>query len=115
MIKNKYDVVILVEVKNGNPNGDPAAGNMPRTDVETDNGRITDVCLKRKIRNYCQARREYDRLVYHYSASVGANGKICVLQVYPFQSPQGIAGGILLCYRGVDYGKSRSAGQGSIL
>ena len=50
-IQNRYDFVILFDVENGNPNGDPDAGNMPRVDPETGNGIITDVCLKRKIRN----------------------------------------------------------------
>ena len=51
-IKNRYDFVILFDVENGNPNGDPDAGNMPRVDQETGHGLVTDVCLKRKIRNY---------------------------------------------------------------
>ena len=50
-IKNRYDFVILFDVENGNPNGDPDAGNMPRIDPETGYGLVTDVCLKRKIRN----------------------------------------------------------------
>jgi len=51
-IKNRYEFVVLFEVENGNPNGDPDAGNMPRIDAETGYGIVTDVCLKRKIRNY---------------------------------------------------------------
>ena len=51
-IRNRYDFVILFDVENGNPNGDPDAGNMPRIDPETGRGLVTDVCLKRKIRNY---------------------------------------------------------------
>ena len=51
-IKNRYDFVFFFDVKNGNPNGDPDAGNMPRIDPETGYGLVTDVCLKRKIRNY---------------------------------------------------------------
>ena len=51
-IKNRYEFVILFDVENGNPNGDPDAGNMPRTDPETGHGLVTDVCLKRKIRNF---------------------------------------------------------------
>ena len=51
-IKNRYDFVLLFDVKDGNPNGDPDAGNLPRIDAETGQGLITDVCLKRKIRNY---------------------------------------------------------------
>lgn len=53
-IKNRYDFVILFDVENGNPNGDPDAGNMPRVDPETGYGIVTDVCLKRKIRNYVE-------------------------------------------------------------
>lgn len=51
-IKNRYEFVLLFDVENGNPNGDPDAGNMPRIDAETGLGLVTDVCLKRKIRNY---------------------------------------------------------------
>ncbi|MDY5350042.1 MAG: type I-C CRISPR-associated protein Cas7/Csd2 [Candidatus Ventricola sp.] len=54
VIKNRYDFVILFDVENGNPNGDPDAGNMPRIDPETGLGLVTDVCLKRKIRNYVE-------------------------------------------------------------
>jgi len=53
-IKNRYDFVYLFDVENGNPNGDPDAGNMPRIDPETSYGLVTDVCLKRKIRNYVE-------------------------------------------------------------
>lgn len=51
-IQNRYDFVLLFDVKDGNPNGDPDAGNLPRVDAETGRGLVTDVCLKRKIRNY---------------------------------------------------------------
>ncbi len=51
-IKNRYEFILLFDVKNGNPNGDPDAGNMPRIDPETGHGITTDVCIKRKIRNY---------------------------------------------------------------
>jgi len=53
-IKNRYDFVILFDVQDGNPNGDPDAGNLPRVDPETGRGLVTDVCLKRKVRNYMQ-------------------------------------------------------------
>jgi CRISPR-associated protein Csd2 len=53
-IKNRYDFAIIFDVENGNPNGDPDAGNMPRTDAETGYGIVTDVCIKRKIRNYIE-------------------------------------------------------------
>ena len=57
-IKNRYDFVVLFDVENGNPNGDPDAGNMPRVDPETGYGLVTDVCLKRKIRNYIEDVKE---------------------------------------------------------
>ena len=57
-IKNRYDFVILFDVENGNPNGDPDAGNMPRVDPETGLGIVTDVCLKRKIRNFVEDVKE---------------------------------------------------------
>lgn len=54
IINNRYDFVLLFDVKDGNPNGDPDAGNLPRIDPETSHGLVTDVCLKRKVRNYVQ-------------------------------------------------------------
>ena len=57
-IKNRYEFVLLYDVENGNPNGDPDAGNMPRIDPETGHGIVTDVCLKRKIRNYVELLHE---------------------------------------------------------
>lgn len=57
-IKNRYEFVILFDVENGNPNGDPDAGNMPRIDPESGYGLVTDVCLKRKIRNYVETLKE---------------------------------------------------------
>ncbi|MCK5630918.1 MAG: type I-C CRISPR-associated protein Cas7/Csd2 [Nanoarchaeota archaeon] len=54
VIENRYEFVLLFDVKNGNPNGDPDAGNLPRIDPETNHGIVTDVCLKRKIRNYVE-------------------------------------------------------------
>lgn len=60
IIRNRYDFVVLFDVKNGNPNGDPDAGNMPRMDPETGCGLVTDVCLKRKIRNYVETVKEDD-------------------------------------------------------
>ena len=57
-IQNRYEFVILFDVENGNPNGDPDAGNMPRIDPETGYGLVTDVCLKRKIRNYVETVKE---------------------------------------------------------
>lgn len=54
-LKNRFDFVYVFDVQDGNPNGDPDAGNLPRVDAETGMGLVTDVCLKRKIRNYIQA------------------------------------------------------------
>ena len=51
-LENRYEFVLLFDVQDGNPNGDPDAGNLPRVDAETNNGLVTDVCLKRKVRNY---------------------------------------------------------------
>ena len=57
-IKNRYEFIVLFDVENGNPNGDPDAGNMPRIDPESGLGLVTDVCLKRKIRNYVETVKE---------------------------------------------------------
>lgn len=57
-LNNRYDFVMLFDVENGNPNGDPDAGNMPRIDAESGYGYVTDVCLKRKIRNYIELLKE---------------------------------------------------------
>ncbi|MGJ7459078.1 type I-C CRISPR-associated protein Cas7/Csd2 [Halomonas sp. RA08-2] len=59
-ITNRYEFVLLFDVTNGNPNGDPDAGNLPRLDPETNQGLVTDVCLKRKIRNYVALEKEVD-------------------------------------------------------
>ena len=53
-LQNRYEFVYLFDVENGNPNGDPDAGNLPRVDPETNYGIVTDVCLKRKVRNYVE-------------------------------------------------------------
>ena len=58
IIENRYDFIVLFDVKDGNPNGDPDADNMPRIDQETGHGLVTDVCLKRKVRNYVEAIKE---------------------------------------------------------
>jgi CRISPR-associated protein Csd2 len=60
-IQNRYDFVLLFDVKDGNPNGDPDAGNLPRVDAETARGLVTDVCLKRKVRNYVAMKNQYER------------------------------------------------------
>lgn len=60
-IANRYEFIMLFDVENGNPNGDPDAGNTPRVDAETGYGYITDVCLKRKIRNYVELVKEGEK------------------------------------------------------
>jgi CRISPR-associated protein Csd2 len=57
-IKNRFEFVYLFDVENGNPNGDPDSGNMPRIDPETNYGLVTDVCLKRKVRNFVEITKE---------------------------------------------------------
>ena len=59
-IQNRYDFIYLFDVQDGNPNGDPDAGNLPRIDFETGQGLVTDVCLKRKVRNYVQIKMGED-------------------------------------------------------
>ena len=59
IIKNRYEFILLFDVKDGNPNGDPDAGNLPRVDPETGHGLVTDVCLKRKVRNYVGLGNEF--------------------------------------------------------
>ncbi len=61
VIRNRYEFVVLFDVENGNPNGDPDAGNMPRIDPESGLGLVTDVCLKRKIRNYVETVKEGEK------------------------------------------------------
>ena len=60
-LENRYDFVILFDVKDGNPNGDPDAGNLPRVDAETGHGLVTDVSLKRKVRNYVELVKENNK------------------------------------------------------
>jgi len=57
-LKNRIDFVYIFDVQDGNPNGDPDAGNLPRVDAETGMGLVTDVCLKRKVRNYVQVAKD---------------------------------------------------------
>ena len=59
-LANRYDFVLIMDVKDGNPNGDPDAGNMPRLDAESGYGLITDVSLKRKVRNFVGLVKEQD-------------------------------------------------------
>jgi len=60
-VENRYDFALIFDVQDGNPNGDPDAGNLPRIDAETGRGLVTDVCLKRKVRNYVQIVKECQR------------------------------------------------------
>ena len=73
VIKNRYEFAIIFDVENGNPNGDPDAGNMPRVDPETGYGIVTDVCLKRKIRNYVDVVKENEPGYGIYIKSGGLN------------------------------------------
>lgn len=59
-IKNRYDFVFLFDVKDGNPNGDPDQANLPRVDAENQEGLVTDVCIKRKVRNYVQIKHQHE-------------------------------------------------------
>jgi len=60
-IQKRYDFVLIYDVQDGNPNGDPDAGNLPRVDAETGMGLVTDVCLKRKVRNYVTITKNCER------------------------------------------------------
>lgn len=82
-LNNRFDFVYIFDVQDGNPNGDPDAGNLPRVDAETGMGLVTDVCLKRKVRNYVQVAKDglpgYDILVKSKEISgeeVFINGEI---------------------------------------
>jgi len=70
-IANRYDFALIFDVTNGNPNGDPDAGNLPRVDPDTNHGLVTDVCIKRKIRNYVEIARQGDD-GYHIYVQEGA-------------------------------------------
>lgn len=72
-IKNRYDFMILFDVKNGNPNGDPDADNMPRIDPDNNFGLVTDVCLKRKIRNWIQMHKNPEE---GYDIYINRNGTL---------------------------------------
>ena len=61
---NRYDFIFIFDVKDANPNGDPDAGNLPRIDPETGHGLVTDVCLKRKIRNYVEIKKGANNRIY---------------------------------------------------
>ncbi len=70
-VNNRYDFVFLFDVTNGNPNGDPDAGNLPRMDPETNQGLVSDVCLKRKVRNFVAAAKEAEPGYEIYMAERG--------------------------------------------
>ena len=76
-LSNRYDFVLLFDVKDGNPNGDPDAGNLPRTDAETGHGLMTDVALKRKVRNFVALVRASDQV----EAEPAPGGKRCEIYV----------------------------------
>jgi CRISPR-associated protein Csd2 len=83
-LSNRYEFVLLYDVENGNPNGDPDAGNMPRIDPETGYGIVTDVCLKRKIRNYAemvQGDKAGYRIYIKEGIPLNANHKEAYLEV----------------------------------
>lgn len=73
VIKNRYEFVVLFDVENGNPNGDPDAGNMPRIDPESGYGLVTDVCLKRKIRNYVEIVKEEEGYQIYIKENIPLN------------------------------------------
>lgn len=78
-INNRYDFILFFDVQDGNPNGDPDAGNLPRVDAETGKGLVTDVCLKRKIRNYVQLTKKHKRPYDIFVKEAGIEQKITVL------------------------------------
>lgn len=71
ILNNRYEFTILFDVKDGNPNGDPDAGNLPRIDPETGHGIVTDVCLKRKVRNYIELTKQQNE-GFHIYVTEGA-------------------------------------------
>jgi CRISPR-associated protein Csd2 len=71
-MKNRYDFLYLFDAQDANPNGDPDAGNLPRIDVESGQGLVTDVCLKRKIRNFIQTAHE-DQKIYFTEGAIHNN------------------------------------------
>lgn len=96
-IKNRYEFVLLYDVENGNPNGDPDAGNMPRIDPETGYGIVTDVCLKRKIRNYVEmvaGDRPGNRIYITEGIPLNANHKEAYLAVGLEPSKKANAAGV---------------------
>lgn len=101
VIKNRYEFVVLFDVENGNPNGDPDAGNLPRIDPESGYGIVTDVCLKRKIRNYVETVKDPD---YGQDISEGEQGyKIYIKEDVPLNRSDNTA----FRYLGVDEKKAK--------
>jgi CRISPR-associated protein Csd2 len=85
-IKNRYDFVLVFDVKDGNPNGDPDAGNLPRIDPETGRGLITDVCLKRKVRNFVQLAKSSEEELKKYDVYIKEKAVLGRSHVKAFQS-----------------------------
>jgi CRISPR-associated protein Csd2 len=79
-IRNCYELVFLFDVANGNPNGDPDAGNLPRLDPETNHGLVTDVCLKRKVRNFVEMTKSGapPHAIYMQESAVLNNQQACL-------------------------------------
>lgn len=101
VIKNRYEFVVLFDVENGNPNGDPDAGNLPRIDPESGYGIVTDVCLKRKIRNYVETVKDPD---YGQDISEGEQGyKIYIKEDVPLNRSDNTA----FRYLGIDEKKAK--------
>lgn len=78
-VNNRYDFVLFFDVQDGNPNGDPDAGNLPRIDAETGQGLVTDVCLKRKLRNYVQFEKKHQRPYDIFVKESGITQEITIL------------------------------------
>src|SRR5690554_4379952 len=72
-IRNRYDFVLLFDVRDGNPNGDPDAGNLPRVDAESGQGLVTDVALKRKVRNFVAMKHAGDQEIQGGKGDLAAN------------------------------------------
>lgn len=91
-MKNRYEFVLLFDVIDGNPNGDPDAGNLPRVDAETGNGLVTDVCLKRKIRNFItlteQNKPGYDIYILERSILNKQNERAYIAEQIKLEKPQ---------------------------
>lgn len=84
-ITKRYDFVYFFDVQDGNPNGDPDAGNLPRVDAETGMGLVTDVCLKRKVRNYVAITKEYTK---PYDIYVKEKAVLSDVQGEAYESPE---------------------------